>query len=575
MATYDTRRANESKAPQKVVPRRPLYIARRTSSSLPLVQAKLVLGGAHDRLEREADRVAERVVTTRDGAGVELSRVAAATVQRSCAACQQEEEDGPTLVQRKAEPAVGGGAMDVSPLGPRFSASVLAAKSGGRPLAPDVRLSMESGFRHDFSRVRIHDDSGSAALARQINARAFTAGRDVFFARGEFAPAGLAGKKLLAHELAHVIQQGEGRTAENVVRRALPQESGGVNVEQIALQLAQAVLGSSDPLTFVSLATAALRDITPEQRRKLAALFFRLVPSSMLRSLSASKPGHAIIQYMASFVEQADMDEDLRQTLGEYGRLSSEQVEGITELPAADNCMANLHGNIGVLCGQDAASEMSEPLTSKNLNHLTDRGGAVPLGHFMVDTTECVAKVKFDEKMFENGSSNPYGLKKGKDWNTLKWAPMNPEGAMLHAVRHANPGTYAFGLSLNQWHTVTVILKKIVTGPLQFGTGYELYWNDQNVKKSGALGELIRAKGLNGRLFTTFNNPRFTDPRDFTSKVENEGGQVLPLGEWAARWQRGTLSETDKKTARKKFQGIRCQTHGVMIWQLFPTPPGG
>jgi hypothetical protein len=81
-------------------------------------------------------------------------------------------------------------------------------RSTGQPLDPPARAWMEPRFGHDFSRVRIHTDDRSAESARAVNAQAYTVGQDVIFGAGNYAPATGAGRRLLAHELAHVIQQG-------------------------------------------------------------------------------------------------------------------------------------------------------------------------------------------------------------------------------------------------------------------------------------------------------------------------------------------------------------------------------
>lgn len=78
----------------------------------------------------------------------------------------------------------------------------------GAPLDQETRALMESRFRHDFSTVRIHTDSASAASARVLNADAYTAGSHIVFGLGRFSPSTGAGRNLLAHELAHTIQQG-------------------------------------------------------------------------------------------------------------------------------------------------------------------------------------------------------------------------------------------------------------------------------------------------------------------------------------------------------------------------------
>jgi len=79
---------------------------------------------------------------------------------------------------------------------------------------------MESRFGRDFSGVRIHTDSDAAESATQINARAYTAGHDLVFARNQFSPAIPEGRKLLAHELTHVVQQGESQQPNAIIQRA-------------------------------------------------------------------------------------------------------------------------------------------------------------------------------------------------------------------------------------------------------------------------------------------------------------------------------------------------------------------
>jgi hypothetical protein len=80
-------------------------------------------------------------------------------------------------------------------------------RSPGRPLEPTLRATMESRFRHDFSRVRMHADSPAHASAAALQARAYTHGPHIAFAHGAYDPATDDGARLVAHELAHVVQQ--------------------------------------------------------------------------------------------------------------------------------------------------------------------------------------------------------------------------------------------------------------------------------------------------------------------------------------------------------------------------------
>lgn len=81
-------------------------------------------------------------------------------------------------------------------------------RSAGRPLDPASRAVMEASFGHDFSRVRVHTDTAAAESARALRARAYTVGRTIVFGEGWYAPGTVAGRSLLGHELAHVVQQG-------------------------------------------------------------------------------------------------------------------------------------------------------------------------------------------------------------------------------------------------------------------------------------------------------------------------------------------------------------------------------
>ena len=80
--------------------------------------------------------------------------------------------------------------------------------SGGQPLDGGAQSRMGAAFGHDFSAVRVHTDSSAAVLSDQLNARAFTVGSDIAFSAGEYQPGTLIGDALIAHELAHVVQQG-------------------------------------------------------------------------------------------------------------------------------------------------------------------------------------------------------------------------------------------------------------------------------------------------------------------------------------------------------------------------------
>lgn len=105
----------------------------------------------------------------------------------------------------------------------------------GQPLEPGVRREMESRFGHDFSGVRIHTDARAHESARAFNALAYTVGRDIAFGAGQYAPGTPAGRRLLAHELTHTIQQGSAAPA-NVGGLGLsrPEDSAETEAEVLA-----------------------------------------------------------------------------------------------------------------------------------------------------------------------------------------------------------------------------------------------------------------------------------------------------------------------------------------------------
>ncbi|HYE27804.1 MAG TPA: DUF4157 domain-containing protein [Allosphingosinicella sp.] len=146
------------------------------------LQRKLALGAADDPLEREADRVAERITAVPDPAAAAAAPV---PVRRFAPAAPSAAPEAPASVTR-------------------------ALASPGRPLEPRTRHDMERRFGRDFSHVRIHDGATADRSARAVEAQAFTVGGDIVFGAGRFAPDTSAGRRLLAHELAHTLQQGAG-----------------------------------------------------------------------------------------------------------------------------------------------------------------------------------------------------------------------------------------------------------------------------------------------------------------------------------------------------------------------------
>ena len=218
--------------------------------STPLVQTKLSIGQPGDKYEREADMMAEHVVSRSAGSPA---------VQSKCSACEaeekgpvltklqrqameeeeemqmkvqrqgmQEEEEMQMKVQRMGQTDHPEGFVDEEEMmlnqptqlksgGAPAEASMdlegrlQQHKGGGAPLRPETQHEMSSAFGADFSRVRVHTGSSAVQMNKELSAQAFTHGSDVYFNSGKYDPDSGEGKKLLAHELTHVVQQGAGK----------------------------------------------------------------------------------------------------------------------------------------------------------------------------------------------------------------------------------------------------------------------------------------------------------------------------------------------------------------------------
>jgi len=162
------------------------------------LQAKLTISQRGDMYEQEADRVAEQVMRVKD------HTVLTPSLTRSISS-----ESGEGLYC-KAWP---GGESVRKPL--------KHPTSGGQSIPNSDRRFFESRFGYDFSQVRIHTDSKAGKAARSVNALAYTMGSDVVFGDGQYRPGTESGRKLLVHELAHVIQQGTAGTP-SLQRRKVP-----------------------------------------------------------------------------------------------------------------------------------------------------------------------------------------------------------------------------------------------------------------------------------------------------------------------------------------------------------------
>jgi hypothetical protein len=175
------------------------------------IQPKLTINTPGDIHEQEADRVAEQVM-----------RMSKPGLQRTCAcgecpACRTA-PGVHTHVQTTHMETNGPAEAGVRPIVHE------ALRSPGQPLDTATRTFMEPRFGHDFSQVRIHADTRADQASRDIHARAFTFGRDIVFRQGEYDPGSDKGRRLLAHELTHTLQQNGGPETDRIQRQPQPPE---------------------------------------------------------------------------------------------------------------------------------------------------------------------------------------------------------------------------------------------------------------------------------------------------------------------------------------------------------------
>lgn len=174
------------------------------------VQPKLTVGAVNDPYEREADQVANQVVqmsspTMASDTDESAGKNASDFYQEF--ANEQEAEGGkiqPKLtIQRTSDDM--SESFDV----PRdFETRLSTTHGGGSPLSTAMRTYMEPRMGSDFSKVRLHTNDTAVQLSREIGAKAFTHGTDIYFNENAYAPGSEDGRRLLAHELTHVVQQG-------------------------------------------------------------------------------------------------------------------------------------------------------------------------------------------------------------------------------------------------------------------------------------------------------------------------------------------------------------------------------
>ena len=187
-------------------------IPKSFSQSFAL-QPKLKIGQPGDKYEREADSVADSVMAMNQKDTMQMHPIQEEqslqpkflmnpqnagknNIQMKCAKCEDKEK-----IQAKSH----SGEISVSPF---ISQQIQMSKGNGKTMSTAANQFMSNAFGNDFSGVQLHTDWEAVKMNRQLGARAFTYGNDIFFNEGEYNPESEKGRHLLAHELTHTLQQG-------------------------------------------------------------------------------------------------------------------------------------------------------------------------------------------------------------------------------------------------------------------------------------------------------------------------------------------------------------------------------
>lgn len=164
------------------------------------IQTKLAINKPGDKYEQEADRIAQQVM------GMPPPQLQRSSVRHQDAGGAQHLQCNPIarsitpLIQAKGS----GGAIASNGV----TEQIASTRGGGSPLPESSRSFMESRFGTDFSHVRVHTGDYAARLSSDLNAKAFTVGRDIYLNSKNYSPESSEGRHLLAHELTHTLQQG-------------------------------------------------------------------------------------------------------------------------------------------------------------------------------------------------------------------------------------------------------------------------------------------------------------------------------------------------------------------------------
>jgi hypothetical protein len=267
------------------------------------IQAKMVVAPAGDRFESEADRVADFVVSMPAGmatAAPGISKVPVAPVQRKCTDCEDEEAIQRKCAQCEQEEEMqrksAGGSSPAALVHSSIESSIGAARGAGQPLSAEQRSHFEPRFGRDLSGVRLHTDPHAAELSAAVGAHAFTTRQDIFFGAGRYQPHSVEGRRLIAHEITHTVQQSD---QDVTLQREESKEAPAPDVDLDwkddliieAFAGPARILGSSVYALMKAMATGFVKQVKADAKAKGGA-FLQKVKDQLSLSGIASFVGH-------------------------------------------------------------------------------------------------------------------------------------------------------------------------------------------------------------------------------------------------------------------------------------------
>lgn len=362
-----------------------------TSASRPAIQAKRTVNEPGDSDEQEAEQIAQEAV----------AQIHAAPAQPTAQRMPAAYHDG----------------------------AVTQPTSGHNPSPPEeVRTAMQDAFGVDLGDVRLHADAAADELSRSLHARAFTAGRDIYFRQGEYASHTADGQKLLAHELAHVLQQRGNAGAPVVQRQEIPSElQTSVNYRAMSVEDLQY------RYDLISQTLLLFNQSTPETARLEAEAGQIGAEIGRRRAMAAGRTftPEAIERMRVSFVDNARSASPL-------------------------SCIACMNQGLRLLLGDQSQAVGSEVQTTMAKLQQSSRAGAAQVIEFNDSRGRMTTGVRRPETL------------SGSIWDALL------------ALAGNDVGWSVFGLSLmDGYHSVTLTLDN------NDSSAPRVYWSDQWSSRGG------------------------------------------------------------------------------------------